>query len=1015
MLATLRIQLLGGLRLALDDKPLAGLYSNKAPALVAYLAVTRRAPTRDLLAALLWGEMNDADARTNLRQCLTNLRKLLGPYLIIARDAVAFNFDAPYTLDTQEFEQLLQTENRPAALALYTGDFLDGVFVREAPGFEEWALAQRARLREQALQAMGDLVAWYASRGDLARGIEHAMRLVALDPWREEIHRELMLMLARSGQRSRALQQYETCRRILVEQMGVEPSAETTTLYERLRAAGASTKHNLEPQPTTFVGRAPELAQIEADLRRPDCRLITLLGAGGVGKTRLAIQAAERALKLGAFLNGVYFVSLEEVNSPDLVAPAMSSACNLAFEGKQDASQQLVDFLREKEILYVLDGLEHLLAATPWLGQLLRRAPHLKLLVTSRERLNIQWEWLIAIRGLDYPHDASAPADSKGPDASGGQPAPAFAAVELFVERARQARHDFELSNINRAGITRVCQLVEGLPLGIELAAAWVHTQSIGEIAREIERGYGFLATAQRDVPDRQRSLRAVFEHSWQLLNPAVQGVFGRLSVFRGGFTAATAERIAGASLADLTALVDKSLLRRNAAGRYEFHEQVRHFAQDKLRDVAGMEALTRDRHGAYYAAFLAQRTVQVLGAGQQAALSEIGGEIDNVHAAWQWMVAQRRADWIESSFASLAYFYEVKGWFQEGVASFQRAAAALAGAREPALQTLYARLLIPQINFLIRLDHYEQAREIGYTCLQILRNTEARMDYARAVSAMGHIVYRLGNLEEAKRLMRESVDLLRAEHDPRTLSVALNNLGVMVLARGEYAYARELFQEGLTLKRQLGDQRSIANSLDNLGIIAREQQDLGQAWKYHQESLAIYQGLGDQRGAQTARNNLGAVAFRQGNYAEAKRLLETGDAPGRAGQPRGIVAGYTLVRLGAVCGALGEFSTAEQHLREALKMGTEIGSAPLLLIALVEIGAVRCAQRQWTNAVELFALVAYHASSEQESRDRARGLLNQLALQLDENVFAAAQERGQLSKLDAVVQDILREKGPGE
>lgn len=288
-------------------------------------------------------------------------------------------------------------------------------------------------------------------------------------------------------------------------------------------------------------------------------------------------------------------------------------------------------------------------------------------------------------------------------------------------------------------------------------------------------------------------------------------------------------------------------------------------------------------------------------------------------------------------------------------------------------------------------------------------------MDYARAVSAMGHIVYRLGNLEEAKRLMRESVDLLRAEHDPRTLSVALNNLGVMVLARGEYAYARELFQEGLTLKRQLGDQRSIANSLDNLGIIAREQQDLGQAWKYHQESLAIYQGLGDQRGAQTARNNLGAVAFRQGNYAEAKRLLETGDAPGRAGQPRGIVAGYTLVRLGAVCGALGEFSTAEQHLREALKMGTEIGSAPLLLIALVEIGAVRCAQRQWTNAVELFALVAYHASSEQESRDRARGLLNQLALQLDENVFAAAQERGQLSKLDAVVQDILREKGPGE
>ncbi|MBI5303426.1 MAG: tetratricopeptide repeat protein [Chloroflexi bacterium] len=1002
MLATLQIRLFGGLRVTFDGKPITGFYSNKAPALLAYLAITRRAPTRDSLAALLWGEMSDADAKTNLRQCLTNLRKLLEPHLLITRDTVEFNFDAPYALDIELFEQKLRAQDLSAAVELYTGDFLDGVFVRDAPEFEEWMLAQRARLRDLALQTMSALVTQHAARGDNARGIEYATRLIALDPWREETHRDLMLMLARTGQRSVALQQYEVCKRELREQMDVEPSAETTALYERIRAAGDATRHNLPAQPTSFIGRTKELANIETRLLQRDCRLLTLLGTGGVGKTRLALEAAERALKIGAFLYGVFFVPLAGVNSPDRLVAAMADTCGFTFTGKQDPKTQLANFLREKETLFVLDNFEHLLDAATWLAQLQSDAPHVKLLITSRERLNVRAEWLIAIEGLDYPDfrsDTTAPIEIQNRK---------WAAVELFVERARQVRGDLETSDALWTSVARVCQLVEGLPLGIELAAAWTQTHTCDDIAHAIARGYAFLATTARDVPERQRSLRAVFDYSWRLLSEHERAVMARLSVFRGGFTREAAEWVAGASLTTLTALVDQSLV-RSSAGRYGLHQVVREYAAEKLGASVDAEAAVRDRHGEYLATFLAQLAAPIQGANQKDALNQVGGEMDNVNAAWQWMIARRRADWVESSFVSLGYFYEIKSRFQEGLAAFQQAAAAFAGASEPAQQKLYAKLLIPQMSFLIRLDRYAEARAVGYTCLTILRDTDAQTEFARAVNNLGHITYRLGNLGEAKQFMQESVALTRAGGNLRMLSVALNNLGAVTLARGEYAEARQVFEECLTIKRQLGDQRSIANTLDNLGIIAREQKDFALAREFHQESLAIYQSLDDQRGAQTALNNLGALAFREGHCAEARQFLRQSLSMGSADSHRGIIAGFTLLRLGAVACALGDYAEARQHLRDALDTAVAINAVPLALLVCAEFGALWHAEGNSAGAVEIIALVAAHASSEQEARDRAQSLLGAIAPRLKSTAFTAAQARGRARQLEEVSAEILR------
>lgn len=362
MAAELQIRLLGGLHPALDGAPLTDFISHKAPALLAYPAIARRSHQREALAGLLWGELPDADARNNLRQALSNLRRLLDPYLLITRDTVLLNPEVPIFLDVEAFERCLHagdlsTEDHAARLqqaaVLYQGDFLAGFVVRDAPEFEDWMLAERSRFRERALHT---LTQFHLARGDSASAIDTATRLLGIDSWREEAHRQLMLALARSGQRSAALAQYETCHKILEKELGVKPSAETTRLYERIRAAGESLRHTLPAASAPLIGRDQELGEVVTRLRDPYCRLLTLTGLGGSGKTRLA-QAAAAQLQ-SAFLNGACLAPLANVTTFEHLPLAIAGALRLSVSGETIADQ-LLAYLAEKELLLVADGNVH--------------------------------------------------------------------------------------------------------------------------------------------------------------------------------------------------------------------------------------------------------------------------------------------------------------------------------------------------------------------------------------------------------------------------------------------------------------------------------------------------------------------------------------------------------------------------------------------------------------------------------------------------------------------------------
>jgi DNA-binding SARP family transcriptional activator/predicted ATPase len=628
---TLYLALLGQLSIQQNGTSLGAFESQKTRAILCYLVVTAQKHSREALAGLLWPEMPEANARMNLRKAVIVLRRSVGEHIYVTRRSLAFNFDAPHWLDVSEFEtaMAMSRELTPAtveamkkALDLYQDDFLAQFNVRDAPPFEEWVLSQRARLREMALDGLYRLAAYYYHRGEYDLSLDYTRRLLALEPWREEAHRQQMLLLVKMGQRSQALMQYESCCQILAKELGITPSAETMDLAAAIRAGNFGMGgggmmgrgepapvyqllsqsspppftslppvHNLPAQYTPFVGREAEIGDIVQWLQDPTCRLLTLGGPGGIGKTRLALAAAQRFVdnktEDASGKAGVFFVPLNEVSSVKALASAIANALNFPFHASLDLKKQLVNFLRPKNLLLLLDNFEHLLDGAELISEILTAAPFVKVLITSHQALHLQEEWFHLVQGMAFPKDATAWSEGKALEN--------YCAVQLFVQSAYRARPGFSLIE-EAEHVVRICQLVEGMPLGIELAAAWVRALPCQVIAQELEQSLDLLTTTWQNLPPRHRSMRTVFDHSWQRLSAAERDVLQRLSVFQDGFQAETAATVAGASLPELACLIEKSLLQLTPTGSYRMPELLRQFCAGRLEAVIETTLLYIDK-----------------------------------------------------------------------------------------------------------------------------------------------------------------------------------------------------------------------------------------------------------------------------------------------------------------------------------------------------------------------------------------------------------------------------------
>jgi len=717
-MSPISVRLFGAPRLEQDDKPLP-LGRSKALALLAYLCLSEGPHAREALLDLLWPLFAPTDARNNLRRELSLLRGLLPGEMIladrqsIAIDATAF-VDGRLVVDVCAFDRQIELARShehagsllcptcaaalESAATLYTQDFLTGFTLPDSPAFDEWQFQQGERLRYSLSWALEQLANWHHAAGATEQALGHARRWTALDPLNEQAHRLVMRLLADSGRQAAALRQFETLRRVLQEEFGdraagfarksngprpadtispVEPEPETVQLYEAIRGhrsqsaaieampssssrrerKGTAIPTNLPVDTTPFIGRRRELAQLHQLMTDPATRLITIVGIGGMGKTRLALAAARHMLEAsdGSLVpDGVFIVPLAPLTQAAQLPGALALGIGFTPGGDGNSAQQVITYLKSRQALLFIDNVEHLITDEniAFIRDLLESVPGLRMLITSRMRLGLGSEQIFPLDGLGVgAGDHSNEATSAEPDETIAD------AVLLFAEAARRVQPAFTINHSNREIIARICSLVEGMPLAIELAAGWVELLTPDAILEEIDRSLDFLASPHADTPLRQTNLKAVFDSSWRLLTPDDHGALICLSVFPGDFNREAAEVIAGAPVHTLLSLKNKSWLQSAGPNRYQIHPLLRQYA---AREAAARQAIDhlRDRHAAYFAAMLSAQDEGMKGRHPYTAFDVVAADLDNIRAAMMWLIGNDRLEPLTNLIAQPLFRY---------------------------------------------------------------------------------------------------------------------------------------------------------------------------------------------------------------------------------------------------------------------------------------------------------------------------------------------------------------------
>ena len=933
----LSLDLLGPFRASIGGQPVTHFRTKSVQALLIYLAEETQPQPREFLAELLYPGLPTVSSLKDLRQTLYELRKLIPdldganrnspiPFLQADRQFIQINPEGTYEIDTARFGELVSgsvPERLEAAMRLYRGDFLADFYLPNSSGYDSWMESKRTLFRIQALEALDQLANHFIEQKNYSKAKKYAIQQLELDDLRESSLRHLMTVMALSGERSAALLAYQEFRKRLQVDLNVHPTEETTALFERIRTgridfdkwerdrehepervdvstASQKTRHNLPVHLTPFIGRHRELADLKNLIKNPGVRLITIVGQGGIGKTRLGLAAAEEQLRNQIFSNGVFFVPLVGLGESERIVNAIAEALQIRL---QEGEDQLHAYLRNKHLLLILDNFEHLLDGSHVVLNILQAARQVKVVVTSRERLHLHGEQVYPIYGFGV-EDETALDDAR----------------QLFLQSAQRIRPDFQQNAENQLALTRLCRLVDGMPLALELASGWIDMLSPEDIVKEIQRSLDFLESDLRDQPDRHRSMRAVFDTSWNNLSSKSQQVLAQVSVFRGGFSREAARVVTGATLRDLMTLVDKSLISFDPQKeRYVIHELLRQYCLTKIDHTE-----VSDRHQSFFFDFLIEQAKRLTGGEMETAVSRIEVEMDNIRAAINHSLDSKRLERLDKVIRRLSLFYMMQSHLQEGVFLINHILTQLSTERDVPAGILFWLIAI-KLDFLESLGRGDESSKLRSQCQELL-----------------------------EKLSFNTVDI-RAEE------AFLDYIEGFYLYNKQPEKSQQLFQKSYELNITIGDRWFAAYSIMGKGRAARNQGDLTEAEEAIRTSLTIFQDLNYTPGIAQARRMLGVLAGIAGRYIEAEQVIKEGLVLARKMNLIWEVANGGLDKLRMVYFYSGRFEDGLVPNAEYLSISDEYGFTLGVIkyhiaqgLLYLHLGRYMDAQKLGTTAVQL-------------------------------------------------------------
>jgi predicted ATPase/DNA-binding SARP family transcriptional activator len=906
----MHFRILGPLEAVAGGRVVA-LDAAKQRALLAILLLHANEPVgTDRLIDELWAGRPPATATKVLQKYVSQLRKALGNEVIVTRPSGYELRVDPGRLDLHRFERLVNeargaeppvaAQSLRKALSLWRGQPL----VEFA--YEPWAQREIGRLEELHLSALEGRIEADLALGQTSELVGELERLVAEHPLSEGLRGQLMLALYRSGRQADALAAYRTTRETLVETLGIEPGGALRRLEhailhqdptldvgpaEPLNAIPGRSTPSLRARPSSFVGRKRELRELRRLLSQVDVRLLTLTGAGGTGKTRLALEATARVGD--EFPDGVVQVELAPIVDSDLVATAIADTLGLGESPGKSPAEALTAHLRGRRVLLLLDNFEQVLAAAPLLAELLAGAPGVTLLVTSRTPLDIAEERIYPVSALELPV-SSRPREVGRLRRT--------EAVRLFVDRARDARADFELTELNADAVAELCLRLDGLPLALELAAARIKLLSPGDILERLGHRLELLrAEPGAGVPARHRTLRAAIDWSYDLLTPGEQALFTSLAVFVGGFTLDGAEAVAGDLQLDVVdgieSLLSDNLLRteRMAGGepRFGMLETIREYALERL-DERGDGQAVRRRHAGAYVLLAEQAEPALYGPQQLGWVERLNAELPNIRVALSWAAEHGETEAGLRIGAGLWRFWHMQGHLREGRERLEQLLAEGSGSTATRASALFAAASIAKVQG----DH-EAVRGLLEESLPVHRTLGDDWRVASSLAILSASALAKGEPDRALALAEEGLGVARMSADLAAEVMLLFNVGMALGWRGELAEAERAIEESLRGARETGNVTSVGHGLKALGSILLTRGDYERARGLFEESLALGRKLGQPWGISHALSNLALLAHESRDDDKARRLLAESLAIEReSGERLGLAANLELYAL---------------------------------------------------------------------------------------------------------------------